>query len=288
MNLSITTLIDNSVGMSDLDQENLIAEWGLSVLLHTDSRSILFDTGRSGTIVSNARVLGVDLQAIDTIVLSHGHLDHTGGLRKVLQQIGKSVDVVAHPDSWEDKYIKMSKKPERYINIPFRRQELERLGADFVFTKEPFEIASKIVTTGEIPLTNDCESIQPPEKMQRYIKRGDQREDDLILDDSALVIDAAQGLIVILGCAHRGIINTLHHAQRITGKEKILAVLGGAHLLDATEAHLRFVIESLKKLELQIMALNHCTGLSVACRLNQEFGDTFYFNPAGTTFNFEL
>jgi 7,8-dihydropterin-6-yl-methyl-4-(beta-D-ribofuranosyl)aminobenzene 5'-phosphate synthase len=288
MNLSITTLIENSVGMNNLDQEDLSAEWGLSVLLHTDSRSILFDTGRSGAVVSNARVLGVDLQAIDTIVLSHGHLDHTGGLRKVLQQIGKSVDVVAHPDSWEDKYIKISEKPERFINIPFRKQELERLGAGFVFTKEPFEIAAKIMTTGEIPLTNDFESIHPPENMERFIKRGDRQENDLILDDSALVIDAAQGLVVVLGCAHRGVINTLHHAQRITGKEKILAVLGGAHLHDATETHLRFVIGSLKKLELQIVALNHCTGLSVACRLNQEFGDTFHFNPTGTKFNFEL
>ena len=288
MNLSITTLIDNSVGMSDLDQEDLTGEWGLSVLLRTNSRSILFDTGRSGSVVSNARVLGVDLQAIDTIVLSHGHLDHTGGLRKVLQQVGKPVDVIAHPDVWEDKYIEISEEPERFINIPFRKQELERLGAVFVFSKEPFEIADKIVTTGEIPLTNDFESIEPPENMRRYIKRKDWREDDLILDDSALVVDSAQGLIVVLGCAHRGIINTLHHAQRITGKEKILAVLGGAHLHDATEAHLRFVIKSLKKLELQIVALNHCTGLSVACCLNQELGDTFHFNPTGTKFDFEL
>jgi 7,8-dihydropterin-6-yl-methyl-4-(beta-D-ribofuranosyl)aminobenzene 5'-phosphate synthase len=288
MNLSITTLIDNSVSMSDLDQEDLIGEWGLSVLLRTESRSILFDTGRSGIVVSNARVLGVDLQAIDTIVLSHGHLDHTGGLRKVLQQIGESVDVVAHPDCWEDKYIEINDKPKRFINIPFRKQELERLGANFVFTNEPFKVATEIVTTGEIPLTNDFESIQPPVNMRRYIKRGDRREDDLILDDSALVIDTAQGLIVVLGCAHRGIINTLHHAQRINGKEKILAVLGGAHLHDASEDRLRFVIESLKKLDLQIVALNHCTGMSVACRLNQEFGDKFHFNPTGTKFNFEL
>jgi 7,8-dihydropterin-6-yl-methyl-4-(beta-D-ribofuranosyl)aminobenzene 5'-phosphate synthase len=288
MTVSITTLIDNSVGMKDLEQEDLIAEWGLGVLLRGDSHSILFDTGRSGFVVSNARVLGVDFRTIDTIVLSHGHLDHTGGLRKVLQEIGRKVDIIAHPDVWADKYIKIADKKERFINIPFQRQELERLGASFNLTREPFKITENIVTTGEIPLTNDFEFVQPPKNMERYIKRAGGRDDDLIMDDTSLVIDAARGLVVVLGCAHRGIINTLRQAQEVTGKQKIQAVLGGAHLHDASEDRLRFVTESLKKLDLKIIGLNHCTGQTVACRLHREFGDRFHFNPAGTAFDFDL
>jgi 7,8-dihydropterin-6-yl-methyl-4-(beta-D-ribofuranosyl)aminobenzene 5'-phosphate synthase len=233
-------------------------------------------------------VLGIELQKIDTIVLSHGHLDHTGGLRRVLREIGKEVKVVAHPEVWSDKYFKLAGKPERFINIPFQPQELERLGARFELTDEPYKLSESIFTTGEIPLINNFETVQPPQNSERYIKQGNRQVADVIGDDLALIIDSADGLLVVLGCAHRGIINTLCRAQEVTGKQKIHAVLGGAHLHDATEDRIRFVIESLKNLGVEMIALNHCTGQGVACRLQQEFGDRFHFNPAGTSIEFDM
>ena len=143
----------------------------------------------------------------------------------------KEVEVIAHPDIWAAKYTRWRKLPEHYSGVPFRRELLESLGARFHLTAEPVRITDRFLTTGEIPMVTDYEEIDSG----LYDKDTGEMLPDELKDDLALIIDTEYGLVVILGCAHRGIVNTLKRAQQVTGKELIYAAIGGTHLLNAHE-----------------------------------------------------
>ena len=271
MELRITTLSENTAGLG-----NFLGEWGLSILVETDGPNILFDTGQSISASHNADILGIDLSQIDKIVLSHGHFDHTGGLRQVLRKIGKEIEIIAHPDMWQAKYA-CREGEDRYIGIPFQRQELESLGARFNLTTESVRLTDNIMTTGEVPMVTDYEEIEP----YLVVKEDAGFKPDKLLDDQALIINTEPGLVVILGCAHRGIINTLYHAQQLTGVKTIDTVLGGCHLMDASEERVWLTIAALKELGVQRLGVCHCTGLPASAIMAQEFGDKFFFNNAG-------
>jgi 7,8-dihydropterin-6-yl-methyl-4-(beta-D-ribofuranosyl)aminobenzene 5'-phosphate synthase len=274
MGLQITTISENTAGLG-----SALAEWGLSILVETDEANILFDTGQSISASHNADLLGINLRQIDKIVLSHGHFDHTGGLKQVLRRIGKEIEIIAHPDIWAVKFSRREGKEARYIGIPFHRQTLESLGAHFNLTREPVKITGNIMTTGEIPMTTEYERIEP----HLMVKEGKRLKPDTLLDDQALIIKTEPGLVVILGCAHRGIINTLYHAQKLTGVKAIYAVVGGCHLIDATEERVWLTIAALKELGVQRLGACHCTGLAASAIMAQEFGDSFFFNTTGTS-----
>ncbi len=273
MPLRITTLSENTAGIPWV-----LAEWGLSILVETDDLKILLDTGASNSVPHNARLFGIDLSTIDKIVLSHGHYDHTGGLKEVLRQVGKRVEAIAHPDIWAPKYARRPGEGERYVGIPFGRNELESLGASFTLSKEPVWITDDIVTTGEILMNEEFEELDP----DMYVKEdGDWRRDEL-WDDRALIIKTDEGLVVILGCAHRGAINTLRHAQELTGMEWIHTVVGGTHLARASEERVLRTAAALQELEVQRVGVSHCTGLPAAVLLAQQLGEAFFFNNTGT------
>ncbi len=270
MGLQIITLSENTAGLG-----SFLAEWGLSILVETDGVNILFDTGQSISASHNADLLGINLRRIDKIVLSHGHVDHSGGLKQVLRRIGKRIEVIAHPDIWAAKF---NRREDKYIGIPFHRQTLESLGANFNLTREPVRITANIMTTGEIPMVTEYEEIEP----HLVVKEGKRFKPDKLLDDQALIINTGAGLVVILGCAHRGIINTLYHAQQLSGVKAIYAVVGGCHLMDATEERVWLTIAALKELGVQSLGVCHCTGLAASAIMAQEFGNSFFFNITGT------
>jgi len=272
MPLRITTLSENTAGFP-----GVLAEWGLSVLVETGDLKILLDTCTSISVPHNAPILGVDLSAIDKIVLSHGHYDHTGGLKEVLAKTG-AVEIIAHPDIWAKKYIRGGEW-ERYIGIPFPREELEALGATFTLRKDPVWISDDIVTTGEIPMTTEYEEIDP----NLYVKEDDQWLPDPLLDDRALIVVTDEGLVVILGCAHRGAINTIRHAQQITGVEQIHTVIGGTHLIGASEERVLSTASAFQELGVQRVGVSHCTGLPSSMLLAQQLGGSFFFNNTGTS-----
>jgi 7,8-dihydropterin-6-yl-methyl-4-(beta-D-ribofuranosyl)aminobenzene 5'-phosphate synthase len=272
--VQITTLSENTAGFG-----SFLGEWGLSILIETDEANILFDTGQSISASYNADLLGIDLRRVDKIVLSHGHVDHTGGLKQVLRRIRKKrIEIIAHPDIWAVKYSRREGEEDRYIGIPFHRQTLESLGARLNLTTKPTRITDNIMTTGEIPMVTDYEEIEP----HLMVKEGNRFKPDKLLDDQALIINTEPGLVIILGCAHRGIINTLYHAQKLTGVKAIHTVLGGCHLKDASEERVWLTIAALKELGVQRLGTCHCTGLPVSAVMAQEFGDKFFFNNAGT------
>jgi len=272
MEIRITTLSENIANFGYL------AEWGLSILVEVDGLGILMDTGLNFSAVHNAQLMGIDLATIDRIVLSHGHADHTGGLREVLKRRGE-VEVLAHPDIWAPKYVRRDgETEEQYIGIPFSREELESLGAHFNLVREPVSITDYVMTTGEILMLSGYEKIEN----NLFVKEAGVLQPDRLADDLALVIDTDFGLVVILGCAHRGTINTLRHAQRLTDKELVYAVIGGTHLFRASDERIEQTIADLKEIGIQRLGVSHCTGFHASARRAQEFEGIFFLNNAGT------
>ena len=277
MSIRILTLSENTAGMP-----GVLAEWGLSILVETKELRILVDTGASSTVPHNVRMLRVDLSSINKIVLSHGHFDHTGGLKGVLLQAGRKIEVIAHPDVFDNKNARFG-QTDSYIGMPYNRKELESAGASFKLNKEPVWITDNIVTTGEIPMVTEYETIEP----HFVVKTESGVVPDNFADDQALVIKTDAGLVVILGCAHRGMINTLRHAQQITGVNEINTVIGGTHLIQAGEERILLTAAALLEMGVQRIGVSHCTGTKASLLLSQQLGDAFFSNNTGSSITIE-
>ena len=279
MKVRLITLSENTAATP-----GFMAEWGWSIVVQVNDVSVLFDTGWCCAAIKNADKLGIDFRSISKIILSHAHVDHTGGLRKILQRIGREVEIIAHPAVWEVKYTKRPYEEDAaFIGVPFAREELEHLGASFRHSKGPVRISENIMTTGEISVTTDFE----PVESIFYVKENQALRYDTMPDDLALVVKTQEGLVIILGCAHRGIINTIRQAQEITDEKRVHTVVGGTHLSPKTDAQIDKTIEVLKKLGVHKIGVSHCTGFHASMRLAQEFGDKFFLNNAGTIYTFD-
>jgi 7,8-dihydropterin-6-yl-methyl-4-(beta-D-ribofuranosyl)aminobenzene 5'-phosphate synthase len=250
-------------------------------LIEADGHKILLDTGPSFSAAYNAITLGIDLSRIDRIVFSHGHLDHTGGLLHILKMVKGKVEAIAHPDIWALKYVRHPERREEYIGTPFPRESAEKLGASFNLTREPVWISENIVTSGEIPMITQYERIDST----LYVKERHGFKPDPLWDDQALFIKSEKGLTIVLGCAHRGMINTIRHAQKLTGLEPVYAVLGGTHLVSASPERMDLTVAELSSLDIQRLGVSHCTGLPASATLARTFRDAFFFNNAGTRIN---
>ena len=167
--------------------------------------------------------------------------------------------------------------PPHRLQIPFTRVELESLGARFNLTRKPVKISENILTTGEVEVSNSYEKIDPA----LHVQEGDQYVPDRVADDMSVIIKTDIGLIVLLGCAHRGIINNITHSQKITGIDRIYAVIGGTHLVSAGPEQMSETVKALKGLNIKKLGASHCTGPKAAAVLANEFGDTFFFNNTG-------
>ena len=271
MSVRITTLSENTA------QLGFLGEWGLSILVETESTKVLLDTGMSISAVHNADLMGIDLATIDRIVLSHAHGDHTGGVREVLRRVRKDIEIVAHPDIWIPKHVVYG-EISRYAGIPYLREGLESLGATFKLSKKPFKISDDIMTTGEIEMTTDYEAIDD----RLYIKKSDKLIPDPMADDLALIVRTKEGLILITGCAHRGIVNTVRHVQKLTKGEYIHSIIGGMHLMVAPQERIERTAHELKGLGLQRLGVSHCTGFNASAILARQFGEVLFLNNAGT------
>jgi 7,8-dihydropterin-6-yl-methyl-4-(beta-D-ribofuranosyl)aminobenzene 5'-phosphate synthase len=277
MSVTLTTLSENTAGRPDF-----MAEWGQSILVQTDGCTVMFDVGGSNVALANADRLGIDLTKIDAIVLSHGHHDHTGGLRDALKRLGRK-RVIGHPDIWDVKYARRPyEDKEAFIGIPFVREELEHLGASFELTTDPVSLSDRVMTTGEVEMTTDFETIEP----NLLVKEGGGFRQDPLADDLALIVRMDQGLLVVLGCAHRGTINTIKHAQRLTGETRVYAVVGGTHLAPASEERIERTIQELKDIGVQKIGISHCNGFFASAKVARAFGDKFFLNNAGTQTTF--
>jgi 7,8-dihydropterin-6-yl-methyl-4-(beta-D-ribofuranosyl)aminobenzene 5'-phosphate synthase len=272
MKSKITTLVENTVAQSG---KKLIGEHGLSFYIETQNNKILFDTGQNLAISNNAQVLGIDLSLIDTVILSHGHYDHTGGLKSLLE-CNRDFRLYAHPDVFGQK-VKGAEDNFKYIGIPVDKHFLEEKGIDIKLDKNPAQICPGIMTTGEIPLENDFEGLESV----FYIKNENGVVADTLADDQAVILDMDKGVTVLLGCSHRGVINTLTQVVRLTGKKRIHAILGGLHLGKASEAKLSNIMDHLRGFGLEKMGVGHCTGTRAFLALANEFPNRVFLNTVG-------
>jgi 7,8-dihydropterin-6-yl-methyl-4-(beta-D-ribofuranosyl)aminobenzene 5'-phosphate synthase len=260
--LSLSVLVDNTA------TEGLSSEHGLSFWIEYNGKRVLFDTGQSDLVVQNAEKLNIDLSQTDAIILSHGHYDHTGGLKAVLDKAPNAV-IYLHPDAPKIRYSRKHGKPPRQISMP---QECCQSLSDavpkgkVVCTEKPERIYPGVMTTSTIP------------RMMKYEDTGGAFYTDSectiadeITDDQALLIETPQGLVVILGCAHSGVVNTLHYAAKLTGQDHIYAIIGGMHLLNASDERIEKTIEMLKEYDLQKIGLAHCTGDKAAEKMMVAF-----------------
>ena len=253
-----------------------IAEHGWAVFIETDQGNFLFDTGQGKSIVNNAQYFNKDLSTIKGIIISHHHIDHTGGFLNVLEQVDK-VKVYSHPGLFKNSYV-IDEGKQRNIGIPFRREILESRGAQFKFNTSFREIAPGLMLSGEIPRLTEFEK----GSKKFLLKTKEVYAQDLIFDDQTLIVNTEKGLIIILGCSHSGMINIINHIIDKTGQNHIRTIIGGTHLGPASEETKEKTIQALKKFDIEKIGVSHCTGLETSMRLFQEFGDRFFFCNVGS------
>ena len=273
--MKVTVVIDNYVPPSI--RGPFLAEHGLSLLIESDGKRVLFDTGQSGAVVHNLSLLGVHPSSLDAIVLSHGHYDHVGGLMSVLQHAAKPLPVYAHSEIFQTRMSVASQ--QHYVGIPFSKPQLTGLGAQWILSDQPTEVIPGLWFSGQVPRQTDYE-------------KGDSRlftcqsdgccVEDSIPDDVSLFHASAQGLRVIGGCAHAGIINTIRHGLAITGQTRLHTWIGGTHLAPVSPEQQNATLAALGEFSPELIAANHCTGFAMMATLRERFGEHFIPAFVGT------
>ncbi len=235
--MKITVLVENN---SRIDSY-LLAEPALSLFIEHKDKKLLFDVGYSDVFLKNAETLGINLDDVTDIVLSHGHNDHTGGLR-FFDGKNSNIKLTAHPNIFDEKF----ELDGTSYGCPVLKESLE---AQFQLnlTKNPYYFSEDLLFLGEIEGNNS---------------------DDI--DDSTLVYIMQNSLFIITGCSHAGIINIINYAKKVTGINRIYGVLGGLHLLDKSETEIQTVSQSLKQENLQYLAPCHCCNLTSKIILAQD------------------
>ena len=273
MQAKLTILCENSVGRPF----GVVGEHGFACFIETEAGNVLFDTGQGMGICGNAAALGKNLASIQAIAISHGHYDHTGGLPQVLNQTGP-VPVYGHPDIFTSRTWSAG-NATRYIGMRHRREYLESLGAQFHLIRNPVEIIDRVHLTGEVPRNNLFEK---PDPNMTLHPEGDMAVcPDPIADDLSLVVDSEKGLILVLGCAHAGMINIFDHVLEMFHRDRIYAVVGGTHLGFAQPAQFEETLKAIDRYGIERMGVSHCTGLEKAAVLHARLGERFFFGCVG-------
>ncbi|NTW78157.1 MAG: MBL fold metallo-hydrolase [Syntrophaceae bacterium] len=305
--VEILTLQDNYIEMTAMDDNaiisravplkegefraSILAEHGFSALVKTTvdgkTHTLLFDFGFSENgAAQNTKTLGVDMTDVEAIALSHGHSDHTGGMDKMTALIGrKNIPFVVHPSVFKSpRYLKV--REEFKINFPkLTRERLEQTGLKVVEAKEPYPLLDRtILFLGEIPRSTDFEKGFPI----AHFLENDVEKWDAIEDDTSIVMNLKdKGLVILSGCAHAGIINTILYARKVTGVEKVHVVMGGFHLSGAIfEPIIDRTAEELKKLDPRYVIPAHCTGRKAIMKIEREMPGRFILNMSGTKLTF--
>jgi len=247
--MRISVLTDNQPGSLTL------AEHGLSYIIEYDNKKILFDTGQTDVFIRNAEKKGIDISDINVIVLSHGHYDHGNGLSHL-----KGGNLICHPGC----FIKRYRKNDQ-VNIGLKKSQ-DELSKIFKLTlsAEPYKISEKIIFLGEIPRVTDFES-----KSTNFVL--EDGSPDFIQDDSGVVLLMAEGLFIVTGCGHSGVVNTFEHAKAVTGVKDLYGIMGGFHLKQK-DHQTKETIEYLRKNNVKHIYPSHCTELPALAAFYEIFG----------------
>jgi len=275
--VNITTLID------DTAYGCLQSEHGLSLWIEYGDKRILFDTGQSSLILRNAKLLDINLADTDAVVISHGHYDHTGGL-KVILDIASKATLYLHPEVLKPKFSRKDNKT-RMIGILDSTKEIIHSLADkgrVVWTEMPTEVFPGLFITSRIPRITDFEDAN-----SFFFVDENCRKPDTFPDDQAMFFDSPKRLVVLLGCAHAGIVNTLHYVAKLSGEKRIYAVIGGMHLLNASAERIESTIEALRQYDVQKIGMAHCTGSKAIKKFKSVFPGQFFVCSVGKRIDLE-
>jgi 7,8-dihydropterin-6-yl-methyl-4-(beta-D-ribofuranosyl)aminobenzene 5'-phosphate synthase len=276
--IRITVLVENTAFGRGLRGEHGLAYW-----IEAGQERVLLDTGQTAEgLLHNAECLGIDLATANAVVLSHGHDDHTGGLEEVLEGTG-SIPLFLHPGALARRFSRKEDGSVLEIGAPPPLQEpfLRAHTSSLVWTHEATTITDVLRVTGQVPRETDFEDTGGA----FYLDRGCSTPDPIV-DDQAVHFDTPEGIVVLLGCGHAGVVNTLRHVQRITGGRPIHAVIGGMHLATASKHRLDRTVEALRELDVDIISPLHCTGPRAQARLASEFPDRWKPGHVGSRFEF--
>lgn len=275
--LRICMLAENTAG-----GRHLLAEHGLSYWIEAGGPKVLFDTGQGLVLEHNARQLGVDLEAAEAVALSHGHYDHAGGLAAAPGRFGKAT-VFVHPCAFDPKFARADDGSARSVASAIANMDEIRSQVESVeYTQAPTAICDGVWVTGEIPRRNDFEDTGGPFYLDEACLVADP-----LLDDQAMYIESARGLVVLLGCTHAGLVNTLEYVVELTGRSRIYAVLGGMHLVRASYERIAKTEEVLRRYEVQLIGPAHCTGRKATTELCERFPDRCVECVTGARFVFD-
>jgi 7,8-dihydropterin-6-yl-methyl-4-(beta-D-ribofuranosyl)aminobenzene 5'-phosphate synthase len=307
--LVITTVVENYVDMLLADESkvtraglvhhfdpkelNPIGENGVALHVRVEwdryAYNVLFDTGMSSTVLlHNASALGVDLGDVDHVVISHGHPDHYGGLLGFLNSRAAPVPVSIHPDAFEPRYLRLaSGQVAPYYNHDLTLAAVEAADGAVVINHGPLEVGPGAMATGEIPRSVEFEKpasrIDTPNALIQI--HAGRMAADAVNDDQALVLNVgSDGIVVLTGCSHAGVINTIHHAIATTGRSRVMGVFGGFHLgfPGTPESKTEATVEALREIGAELLCPMHCTGMQAMMRIRDAFPHEFLLNCTGT------
>ncbi|WMJ77067.1 MULTISPECIES: MBL fold metallo-hydrolase [unclassified Sedimentibacter] len=253
--MKLKVLVDNNTYID----EYFLGEPAVCYYIEDNGTKILFDLGYSDIFIQNAKKMDIDLKLVDTIVFSHGHNDHTRGLRYMADHTDlKDVAVVAHPLCFNSKMYEKDN-----IGAPFNSEQMKGM-CRLKLTSSPLQISDNIVFLGEIPNIYDYEERK---KIGMYSNDGEWK-DDRLADDSAIVYKNEKGLFIITGCSHSGICNIVEYAKRVCCDTRITGIIGGFHLFDIDEQLLK-TIEFFESNKIDNIYPCHCVSFRAKAKLNE-------------------
>lgn len=250
--MRLVVLVDNCA----INGRNLKGEGGACYYIEDEDKKFLLDTGATGLFMENAKNLDIDLDDLDTVVLSHGHYDHTGGLKDFVESKQNKINIICHPLTFNKK-----KKGKINMGAPYTKEEIVRV-ANVNFCDKPIRISKNITYLGQIPDTFDFEN----RKLMGEIEIDGEYKDDYIMDDTALLYETKDIIYIITGCSHSGICNIIEYAKKVSGKDKVFGVIGGTHLQEIN-TQLDKTIKYFKENNIKELYPCHCTKFHVKAEM---------------------